>query len=169
METSGRALTARVGRDVWVATGIMVAVGLLGGLATDIGPWYAALRQPDWKPPDWLFGPMWTLIYGTTAWAGVRTWRRLHGGPSRGWFLVACGLNGMLNVLWSLLYFTLRRPDWALAEGVVLWLSAAWVTALMARVDRFSVGLMMPHLSWLTVALLLNRATLTLNAGPWGV
>lgn len=157
-----------MGRDGWVAVAVMVIVGSLGGLATDIGPWYAALRQPDWKPPDWLFGPMWMVIYGSTGWAGVRTWRRLGDSPSRGWFLMACGLNGTLNVLWSVLYFTFRRPDWALAEGVLLWLSAAWVTAQMLRVDRWSAALMVPHLVWLAVALLLNRATLILNPGPWG-
>lgn len=149
--------------DVRWAVGVMTGVALLGGLATDIGPWYFSLRQPAWKPPDWAFGPVWTLLYITTAWAGVRTWRRLPIGPDRSGFLLACGINAMLNVLWSALYFSWRRPDWALWEGVALWLSAAWVSVLMVKVDRLSFGLMLPHLIWLAVAWALNLATVQLN------
>ena len=81
---------------------LITAVAVLGGLATDIGPWYFSLQQPSWKPPDWAFGPVWILLYVTTGWAGVRTWRRLGSGPARSGFLLACGINGMLNVLWSM-------------------------------------------------------------------
>ncbi len=149
--------------DVRWAALIMVVVGVLGGLATDIGPWYRSLQQPDWKPPDWVFGPVWTTLYITTAWAGVRTWRRLPGPSARTGFLVACLVNALLNVLWSLLYFSLQRPDWALHEGIALWCSAAWVTSLMLRVDRRAAALMLPHLAWLAVAWFLNLSTVRLN------
>ena len=141
----------------------MVVVAAVGGLATDVGPWYRSLQQPSWKPPDELFGPVWLLLYVTTAWAGVRTWRRLAPGTARSGFLLACVLNALLNILWSVLYFTVRRPDWALWEGMALWLSAAWVVWLMHRVDRVSVRLMLPHLLWLALALALNGATVRLN------
>lgn len=141
----------------------MVLVALLGGWATDIGPWYYSLAQPPWKPPDWAFGVVWTTLYVTTAWAGVRAWRRLPLGSARTGFLAACLINGVLNVLWSVLYFTLQRPDFALYEGLALWCSAAWVTALMLRIDRLAAALMVPHLAWLGVAWALNLSTLRLN------
>ncbi len=149
--------------DVRWAVLLITGVALLGAWATEIGAWYLGLVQPPWKPPDWAFGPIWTALYVTTGWAGVRTWRRLEAGPDQSAFLLACLINAMLNVLWSTLYFTLRRPDWALWEGVALWLSAAWVATLMARVDRFSSFLMVPHLAWLGLAWALNLATVRLN------
>jgi tryptophan-rich sensory protein len=84
-------------------------------------------------------------------------------GIARSGFLLACCINAMLNVLWSVLYFSWRRPDWALWEGAFLWLSAAWICMIMIKVDRFSFGLMLPHLMWLTVAWALNLATVELN------
>jgi len=68
-------------------------------MMTDLGPWYAALRKPSWQPPDWLFGPAWTLIFALAAAAGYRAWRAR---PNlRRWGLIV-GLftaNGLLNVL----------------------------------------------------------------------
>ena len=149
--------------DVRVTWAVMVGVALLGGAATDVGPWYQSLHQPPWKPPDWAFGPVWTVVYATTGWAGVRAWRRMRGAIDRGWFALACGINALLNVLWSVLFFSFRRPDWALVEGLALWLSVVWVTVLMWRVDRKAAGLMIPHLLWVAVAVALNASTLALN------
>jgi len=156
-------------RDVQCAVALMVVVASLGGWATDIGPWYFSLAQPAWKPPDAWFGPVWMVLYVTTAWAGVRTWRRMPAaaGPARSGFVLVCLLHALLNVLWSVLYFTLRRPDWALVEGVALWLTAAWAARLMSRVDRLSGLLMLPLLLWLAVAWALNAATVRLNP-PFG-
>ncbi|MEM1435104.1 MAG: TspO/MBR family protein, partial [Pseudomonadota bacterium] len=55
----------------WIAGSVAVAVALVGGLATDVGPWYRNLAKPSWNPPDWLFGPAWTVIYALTAWAAA--------------------------------------------------------------------------------------------------
>lgn len=149
--------------DVRWTVAAIALVGIIGGAATDIGPWYFALVQPAWKPPDWTFGPAWMLIYVCTGWAGVRAWRRLSIETARSGFLVACAINGLLNILWSFLYFTLRRPDWAFSEGIALWLSIVWVAALIARVDRLGTWLMVPYLAWVAVALALNFETLRLN------
>lgn len=149
--------------DVRWATVVMLVVAALGGAATDIGPWYASLQQPPWKPPDAWFGPVWMALYASTAWAGVRTWRRLPHDRARRVFLCSCLVNALLNIGWSVLYFTARRPDWALWEGLALWCSAAWVTWLMSRVDRLAVLLMLPHLAWLALAWALNWATVRLN------
>ena len=62
-------------KAIVVAALAALGVALLGGLVTDLGPWYAGLRQPAWKPPDAWFGPAWTLIFALTAIAGVMAWR----------------------------------------------------------------------------------------------
>ena len=101
-----------------VAAFAVIVVAGVGGAFTRLDEWYFALRQPSFKPPDWVFGPAWTLLFFLIAWSAVIAWRA--GGqrlPSpRGRMLMWFGLNALANTGWSLLYFFLRRPDWALAE-----------------------------------------------------
>lgn len=154
-------------RPIVVAAAAALGVAVLGGLMTDIGPWYQQLRQPAWKPPDWLFGPAWTLIFAFAAASGVVAWRRAANRERREWLLVLFALNGFLNVLWSLLYFRLRRPDWALFEVVLLWLSIVLLMVFVARDTRSAAWLLLPYLLWVAVAGALNWATVQLN-GPFG-
>ena len=62
---------------VWWAALAAAGVGSLGALLTRLGPWYYRLNKPPWQPPDWLFGPAWTLIFALCALAGVMYWRRI--------------------------------------------------------------------------------------------
>ena len=133
---------------------------------TDIGPWYLSLKQPAWKPPDALFGPIWTVIFGLAAAAGVTAWRRAPDKAAREWVLVLFALNGFLNVLWSLLYFRLRRPDWALWEVGFLWLSVLLLMVVLGRYAKLSSALLAPYLAWISIAAVLNWETVRLN-GPF--
>lgn len=142
------------------------AVALLGGLATEIGPWYRALNKPAWQPPDWAFGPAWTLIYTLTAIAAVRAWRGAPDARSRQAVWRAFAINGALNVLWSVVFFTLRRPDWALLEVVLLWLSIIGLIYVAGRRDRVAGFLLLPYLAWVGFAAWLNLAVVRLN-GPF--
>ncbi|MBP7659032.1 MAG: tryptophan-rich sensory protein [Burkholderiaceae bacterium] len=152
---------------VWIAAASAVAVAMLGALMTDLGPWYAALRQPAWKPPDWVFGPVWTTIFSLAAIAGVNGWRRAPDRESRERMLLLFAANAFLNVLWSLLFFRLHRPDWALAEVPLLWLSVLALIVVLARFARPAAWLLVPYLVWVTIAALLNWQTVRLN-GPFG-
>jgi benzodiazapine receptor len=140
------------------------AVAGLGSLGTDLGPWYQALQQPPWKPPDLWFGPAWTLIFGLTAWAGARAWLAEPKRSQRRRLLAAFAANGALNVLWSWLFFRWRRPDWALAEVVLFWLSIVLLIVLARRSDRVAAALLAPYLLWVTFAAALNAAVVRLNA-----
>lgn len=151
---------------VLVAAGAALAVAGLGALMTDLGDWYRQLEQPAWKPPDWLFGPAWTLIFGLAATAGVAAWRQAPDKASREWLLALFALNGFLNVLWSLLYFRLRRPDWALLEVGLLWLSVLLLILVLGRYCRQARWLLLPYLAWISVAGALNWGTVQLN-GPF--
>lgn len=152
-------------KAVLVAAGAALGVALLGGLSTDIGPWYAGLKQPPWKPPDLWFGPAWTLIFALTAMAGLTAWRAA---PARwrGALLGAYALNAFLNVLWSLLFFRLRRPDWAFAEVAFLWSSILLLMLLSWRFSRLAAALLLPYLLWVAFAALLNLEVVRLN-GPF--
>lgn len=141
---------------------LAIVVGGVGGAATDIGPWYYALIKPSWQPPDWLFGPAWTTIYVLTAAAGVRAWRR-GSASERRYYLGALALNLVLNILWSVIFFTLKRPDLALLEVLPLWLSIALLIRLVWRYSRLSSVLMLPYLLWVAFAAYLNWTIVQLN------
>lgn len=151
---------------VLVAAAAAMGVAGLGALMTDLGDWYRQLAQPAWKPPDWLFGPAWTTIFALAAAAGVAAWRRAPDKASREWMLALFALNGFLNVLWSLLYFRLRRPDWALMEVGLLWLSVLLLIVVLGRYSRPSALMLLPYLVWITIAGALNWGTVQLN-GPF--
>ncbi|MCR5868055.1 MAG: TspO/MBR family protein [Aquincola tertiaricarbonis] len=155
------------GRPLWkplsVAVLGAVALSVLGGLATDIGPWYRGLAKPAWQPPDWLFGPVWTTIYALGVVAAVRAWRAPVQQPGRGALLTAFGANGIANVLWSVLFFAMRRPDWAAFEVVLLWLSIAWLIRVAGRRDRLAGWLLAPYLAWVSFAAVLNLTIVRLN------
>lgn len=154
-------------KPVLIAAAAALAVAGLGGLMTDLGPWYQGLVQPPWKPPDWLFGPAWTAIFALAAMAGVIAWRRAPRRVDREWMLALFALNGFLNVLWSLLFFRLHRPDWALFEVLLLWLSILLLIGVLARYARTASLLLLPYLAWVAFAGFLNLATVRLN-GPFG-
>lgn len=138
-----------------------IALAALGGLATDLGPWYAALRQPAWKPPDLWFGPAWTLIFTLAAWSAVLGWQAAAPGAARRRWLLGLGLNAALNLGWSLLFFTLKRPDWALAEVALLALSVAGLI-WQAPTWRAAV-LLSPYLAWVLYASSINAGVVWLN------
>lgn len=162
-----------------VAAAIALLVAGVGGLATDLGPWYQGLVQPAWKPPDFVFGPVWTLLYTLTAWAGARAW--WHAGAAspavrasveagrrrQRRLLLGFLLNALLNVLWSVLFFKAQRPDWALVEIVLLTASVLWLISACAEVDRLAARLLLPYLAWVLFAATVNAGVLRLNpAGP---
>lgn len=154
-------------RPVIAAAAWAVTVAVAGGLLTEIGPWYRALAKPSWQPPDLLFGPAWTVIFALSATAGVRAWEASRDAAERRAVVAAFLVNGVLNVLWSLLFFKLRRPDWALIEVVPLLLSILALIVVCGRRSRVAGWLLAPYLAWVSFAAFLNLTIVRLN-GPFG-
>jgi tryptophan-rich sensory protein len=163
-------MRAAAAKPIAAAATSAIFVGALGALTTDLGNWYFQLRKPSWQPPDWLFGPAWTLIFALAAIAGVLYWRRCTKGEWRLQILAAFALNAFLNTFWSLLFFRLKRPDWALDEVGLLWLSIVLLIVLLGRVSRSAAWLLSPYLLWVTFASYLNWTIVKLNGsfGPSG-
>ncbi len=143
-----------------------VLVALVGVTITDIGPWYHALHQPRWAPPDAIYGAAWTIIYATAAVAGVTAWLAMETARDREWLIGLFALNGFLNVAWSVLFFQLKRPDWALIEVSALWLSVAALIVFVRPRSTWSGILLVPYLLWVTFAAFLNYTVVHLN-GPF--
>ena len=152
---------------ILVAAACTAAVLGAGGALTEIGPWYGSLRRPSFQPPNWLFGPAWTAIGVLTAWAAVDAWVGAPDGAAKTTIIVLFAVNGLLNIGWSLLFFKLRRPDWALIEVVPLWLSIAALIVAFAPFAGRACWLLAPYLVWVGFAAYLNRAVVELNR-PFG-
>lgn len=157
------AVRVQIWKPVAAAAAAAAFVAVLGGTMTDLGPWYQSLRQPAWKPPDGLFGPAWTLIFGLTALSGALAWKHARDRTRRDWILSLFALNGFLNILWSALFFRVKRPDWALIEVGFLWLSILILIVLVARHSKVAGWLLAPYLAWVTFAAVLNFAVVRLN------
>jgi tryptophan-rich sensory protein len=141
-------------------------IAVLGATITEIGPWYHSLAQPRWAPPDAAYGVAWTAIYAFSALAGVSGWLAAADWREREWLLGMFALNGFLNILWSLLFFRLHRPDWAMIESIALWLSVATLIVLIWRRTMGGALLLLPYLLWVTFAGYLNMTIVHLN-GPF--
>jgi len=153
-----RSLLGLVG---WLA--ISFAAGLIGSRFMP-GEWYASLAKPSWNPPNYLFGPVWTVLYvlmGVAAWL---VWRRAGfggAGAALGLFIVQLGLNA----LWSYLFFGQQRLDLAFFDVITLDVTILAVMILFWRLDRGAGALMLPYLAWVSFASLLNFVLWRLNKG----
>lgn len=147
-----------------VVTAITAAVG---GTITQLGPWYLALKQPPWAPPDIAFGPAWTLIFGLCAISATTAWMAAPDRRTAETLLGLFALNGFLNLLWSFLFFRLQRPDFAGIEVWLLWASIALLINVVRRYSPRAAWLLAPYLLWVTFAGVLNAAVVGLNA-PFG-
>lgn len=152
------------GRPIAIAVAAAVAVAVTGGSMTDIGPWYRALGKSSLTPPDWAFGPAWTVIYALAVIASVLGWRMTKTNRQRAWLLSLFFINAVLNVLWSFIFFALKRPDLALAEVATLWVSVLSLIVFLWPLQRLAAVLLAPYLAWVAFAAYLNYVVVLLNA-----
>ncbi len=144
---------------------IVVCLGAagIGSLLTtpSLRPWYEGLSKPRWNPPNWLFGPVWTILYLAMAIAAWLVWRKagLTAAPMQ-LFLTQL----VLNVAWSALFFRLRSPGLAFTEIVVLWFAILATTIEFWRAVPAAGWLLLPYLIWVGYATALNFSIWRLNA-----
>lgn len=139
-----------------------LAVATLGGLLTDIGPWYRALVKPSWQPPDWLFGPVWTTIFALCSVSAALAWQAADRAARRV-VVTLFFVNAVLNVLWSFLFFYLKRPLFAGIEVIALWASILVLIFYVRRISAAAAWLLVPYLVWVSFAAVLNWTVVHLN------
>lgn len=152
--------------EILLAVAWAVVLALGGGLLTSIGDWYHDLHKPRWQPPDWLFGPAWTLILGAAAYAFVLAWRAAPSAEDRLLLIALYAVNFVFHFLWSPLFFKARRPDWALYEVPFLWLSVLSLCVFLRQWSELASWLIVPYLAWVSFAVILNAAIVRMN-GPF--
>lgn len=167
-DTPGREAVAR--ETVWEQTvfdlALLVFVALVvatasTGILFQPGAWYESLRKPGWTPPNWLFGPVWSVLYIMIAVAGWLVWRAEGFGLALALWVAQLALNGA----WSWLFFGRRRMDAAFADVTLLWLSIAGFIAAALPVSQAAALLFVPYLVWVTIAAALNYTVWRMNPG----
>lgn len=138
---------------------LVLGGGTLIGLMTLPGEWYARLAKPSFNPPNWIFAPVWTLLYIMVAVAGWRTWQHSPRSAAMAvWFIQLA-----LNFVWSPTFFGAHRIG--AAQVIVVALLTTIIAFIMMRWprDRAAALLFMPYAAWVAFATLLNGALWYLN------
>ncbi len=142
--------------------GLCLAVSGVSGYFTVAGvrEWFPTLVKPSFNPPNWLFAPVWSVLYimmGIAAWL---VWRQSGEINLALWMFF---IQLTLNFLWSFLFFNLHRLDVALIDISLLWLSIAATLYLFWKIDARAGLLIVPYLAWVSFASLLNASFWRLN------
>ena len=143
-------------------------VAALGALSTapSIPTWYATLNKPSFNPPNYLFAPVWTTLYGIMAIAAWLIWRTPREGPTasrRLDGLMLFALQLALNALWTPIFFSLHNLLAAFIVIVLLWIAILLTTLRFWQLKPLAGALLLPYLAWVAFATALNLALLRLN------
>jgi translocator protein len=149
----------------WVALGLWIVLPLLlgGGIGSlfQPGAWYDGLNKPEWNPPSWVFGPVWTALYvmmGVAAWL---VWDRYRDEAKGALTLFVVQL--VFNAGWSAIFFGLQSPGLAFLEILVLWLLIAATIVVFWRHRPLAGALLLPYIGWVSFAAVLNFTIWRLN------
>jgi translocator protein len=152
-------------RKFIVSIGICFAVAFLGSLFTfsSIPTWYAQLNKPFFNPPNWIFGPVWTILYFLMAISLYIVWSKNSKNKNKEDAIKIFIFQLILNLLWSLIFFGLHQPLWALITIYLLWASIYMTIKSFYKISKTSSYLLVPYILWVSFASILNLAIVLLN------
>ena len=151
-----------VGLVFWIA--LPLAAGFLGSIPTTANlDWYRGLNTPSFAPPEWVFGPVWTLLNILMGIAAYLVWSLNPRTPGRRRALVLFVIHLLFYVLWSVLFFGLQAPFPAMVDILILLSLIATLCVLFFRLRRSAGFLLLPYLAWVAFASVLNGAYVLLN------
>lgn len=148
-----------------VCVALCLSVGGVAGYATStsVANWYVTLNKPFFNPPNWVFAPVWTLLYclmGVALWA---IWHSTHDALWRSHSLVLFFVQLVLNFLWSFLFFGIKSPLLALVDIILLLVVLALTMFVSQKIAPKTIWLFLPYFAWVCFAALLNGSIWLLN------
>jgi benzodiazapine receptor len=148
-----------------VSLALCLLAGVSGSFFTagSVPTWYAALNKPAFNPPNWVFSPVWTILYLMMGFSLFLVWRRGVRTAGAVIGLAFFLFQLCLNIAWSYLFFALHSPFYAFIEIVILWLAIVITIILFYRLSRPAAWLLIPYLLWVSFAAVLNFAVWGLN------
>jgi tryptophan-rich sensory protein len=144
---------------------IPILVGGTAGFFTtsEIPGWYSTIQKPSFNPPNWIFGPVWTTLYILM---GIASWFVLKSkvpDAQKQTALILYGVQLILTFFWSFIFFKQHQLGWAFAEILLLWLSIFITIILFSRIHEGAAWLLVPYISWVSFASILNFYIWQLN------
>jgi len=136
---------------------VCFAAAGIGSLSTSssVNTWYAQLRKPEWTPPNWIFGPVWTILYLMMAISAWLVWRSSSWSSTK-FALSLFAIQLVLNTLWSVVFFGLHRVGPAFAEILLLWMMIIATSVAFLSLSLLAAWLLIPYLAWVAFASYLN-------------
>lgn len=144
---------------------ICEAAGILGSFFTinAIPEWYNTLNQPSFRPPNWIFGPVWTILYALMGIAAWRIWRKSANNKQANFAVKLFFVHLFFNAIWSIVFFGYHQIGLALINILVILGMIIWLMITFWNIDRPATYLFVPYLLWVSFATVLNAAIVALN------
>jgi len=141
-----------------LSIGICLGAGILGSFFTvsSIPNWYVTLNKPFFSPPNWVFGPVWTILYILMGYSLYLVWKKKKV-PSVFW------LQLILNASWSIIFFGMKNPGLALIDIALLWVAIVLTIKSFYKISKSAAYLLIPYLLWVSFASILNISIWLLN------
>jgi len=154
-------------KKIWklfITISIVFLASALGGLftANSVSTWYQELAKPFFNPPNWIFGPVWTLLYFLMGISLYLIWIS-KSNSNKKTALIFFAIQLFLNVLWSFLFFGLQNPFLAFVEIILLWLAIFATIFYFYKINKMSAYLLVPYILWVSFASVLNLSIFLLN------
>ncbi|MFC4232685.1 TspO/MBR family protein [Parasediminibacterium paludis] len=143
---------------------LTVGLGAASGYVTvrEIPTWYATLNKPSFNPPNYLFGPVWTILYILMGISVYLIWK-LPPSPHRKKAINLYLLQFVLNLAWSIIFFNQHQIFLALIEIIVMWFGILLTIFAFSKFSKLAAWLLVPYISWVSFAIILNTAIWLLN------
>ena len=139
--------------------------GIIGGIFTSrsIPTWYKKLKKPSFNPPNWIFGPVWTTLYLLMGISLYIIWNSGTNDPIKIIAMALFGVQLILNVIWSILFFGMRKPSYAFIEIIFMWIAILATIIIFYPISSLAAILLVPYLLWVSFASILNYYIWKLN------
>lgn len=139
--------------------------GFIGSFFTapSVTTWYASIQKPDFTPPNWIFAPVWTTLFLLMGISLYLVWERGLEKKEVKLAISIFGIQFVLNIIWSLLFFGLQNPFFAFVEIILLWIAILATIVLFYRISGKAGLLMVPYILWVSFAAFLNYSIWILN------
>jgi len=148
-----------------IAIAVSELAGIIGSVFTmsSVQTWYTTLIKPELNPPSWVFGPVWTTLYVLMGISAFLIWKRGWEKQNIRKALSVFALQLSLNTLWSIVFFGLQSPAWALVNIIAMWLAIVWTMILFYKISKPAMWLLFPYILWVSFASYLNYSIWILN------
>lgn len=149
-----------------ISIAIPVLIGGLSGFftASGVDSWYQTIQKPSWNPPGWIFAPVWTTLYVMIGISLFLVWKADVTKELKQKAIILFCIQLVLNFFWSLIFFSLQQPGWALVEIIVMWIFILLTILAFAPINKIAAWLLVPYISWVSFATILNYTLWKLNS-----